>query len=66
MDSQEEGWTIDRVKQIVDSSERTVITLKEKMPVHIIYRTVIALDDGTVRFGEDVYGRDAMLEKVLF
>jgi murein L,D-transpeptidase YcbB/YkuD len=64
--SQEEGWTLERVKEIVNSQERKVVNLKKTMPVHILYRTVVALDDNLVLFGEDVYGRDAILEKALF
>lgn len=39
-------------------TEKTV-TLKTRVPVHIVYRTVFSAEDGVLRFEPDVYGRDA-------
>lgn len=63
---EDDSWTLDRVTQTVDAKERKVVRLKTPLPVHILYRTVIATPDGVVRFGDDVYGRDRLLAKALF
>jgi murein L,D-transpeptidase YcbB/YkuD len=62
----ENGWGIDRIREIIASGERTVVRLEEPVPVHIAYRTVWLDDDGSVHFREDVYGRDTLLEDALF
>jgi len=61
-----ENWTKDQVNNIIQGGERKVVYLKKTIPVHIIYRTAVATEDGTVLFGEDIYGRDELLEKALF
>lgn len=60
------SWTLERVIQVVAAKERKVVRLNKPMPVHILYRTVVATPDGIVRFGGDVYGRDKLLAKALF
>lgn len=64
--SEDDSWTLERVKQVVDARERKVVHLNKPMPVHILYCTVVATPDGIVRFGDDVYGRDRLLAKALF
>src|SRR5690606_708265 len=56
-----EGWTTDRLRSVTASGKKTVITLKEKVPVHVTYLTAWANKDGTVHFRNDVYGRDEKL-----
>jgi murein L,D-transpeptidase YcbB/YkuD len=63
---EEKGWGIDRVREIVSGGKRTIVSLEKPIPVHITYRTVWIGPDGTVRFSEDVYGRDKLLEKALY
>jgi murein L,D-transpeptidase YcbB/YkuD len=64
---EQEGWGMDRIREIVVSSrKRTVVPLKKPIPVHITYRTVWIGVDNTIRFGKDVYGRDKLLEKALY
>jgi murein L,D-transpeptidase YcbB/YkuD len=63
---EEKGWGIDRVREIVSGGKRTIVSLEKPIPVHITYRTVWIGPDGTVRFSEDVYGRDRLLEKALY
>jgi len=64
--SEDERWTIDRAKEAVQSNKRQIVNLETPMPVHILYRTAVVRDDGAVYFGEDIYGRDKLLEKALF
>jgi murein L,D-transpeptidase YcbB/YkuD len=64
---EDEGWGMDRIKQVIESGKRTVVSLKKPIPVHITYRTVfIGDDDNAVHFSRDVYGRDKLLEKALY
>lgn len=61
------GWSVEKIKSIIASGKRKVITLNTPIPVYILYRTAIVDPvDGTIRFFEDVYGRDALLGKALF
>lgn len=60
------GWGIKRVKEVIDSQKRTVVRLEKPIPVHIVYRTVWFDHEGNVRFNEDIYGRDKLLEQALF
>jgi len=60
------GWSIQRLQKIVASGKRTILKLEVPYPIHILYRTALVGDDGLVYFADDVYGRDAMLEKALF
>ena len=55
-----------RVKEVIDSQKRTVVRLEKPIPVHIVYRTVWFDHEGNVRFNEDIYGRDKLLEQALF
>ena len=61
------GWGMDPIKEIIASGKRKVVVLEKPFPVHILYRTVVVDPrNGDVHFREDVYGRDALLEKALF
>jgi murein L,D-transpeptidase YcbB/YkuD len=59
------GWSRDRIERTIASGERSVVTLKEPLPVHISYLTSWVNKDGSVHFRNDVYGRDAALAKAL-
>ncbi len=64
---EEAGWGIERVKEVIATGKRKVVLLKKPLPIYILYRTVVVgLDDEELYFYEDVYGRDALLEKALF
>lgn len=61
------AWTAEKIEKILTEGKRTIILLKNPVPIHILYRTV-AVDEasGTVSFFKDVYGRDALLRQALF
>ena len=64
---EEKGWTVARVNEIVASRKRQVVSLEQPMPVYILYRTAFVNPvDHALYFYEDIYGRDQLLEKVLF
>ena len=56
--SQIEGWSRSRLRRLIDDGETKTIALPKPLPVHIVYFTAIAGEDGAVKFREDVYGID--------
>jgi murein L,D-transpeptidase YcbB/YkuD len=61
----QEGWDEAKVREVIDSGKRTVVPLQTPLPVHLTYLTAWVNKDGIVHFREDIYGRDALLAKVL-
>ncbi|WP_113912805.1 L,D-transpeptidase family protein [Roseovarius dicentrarchi] len=51
--------------RILDTGQQTRVTLEQKVPVHIIYRTATVPAKGPVQYREDVYGRDAKVWEAL-
>jgi L,D-transpeptidase YcbB len=47
--------------RILDSGQETKVLLDQPIPVHLIYRTAIALPRGGAEYRRDVYGRDAKI-----
>src|SRR5579864_4199324 len=59
------GWTLDRVKQGMQSGKDNVtVTLARVVPVFIVYGTAIAYEN-EVHFYDDIYGHDRKLAAVL-
>ncbi|MCJ8308650.1 MAG: L,D-transpeptidase family protein [Hyphomicrobiales bacterium] len=54
-----------KIDGIVDSKKRTVVKLKEKLPVHVTYLTAWVNKDGSAHYRRDIYGRDKILAKAL-
>lgn len=53
-------WPRSRIEAVLAMGRETTVTLAEKIPVHLLYWTVVADDDrDDVRFIEDIYSRDA-------
>ena len=46
-------------------TEENYINLKEHVPVHLIYRTAVPLDNGRIGFRTDIYERDAQIWQAL-
>lgn len=60
-----EDWDRARIETAIASGERTIVTLKEPLPVHIVYLTSWVNKDGSVHFRKDVYDRDTALARAL-
>ena len=60
-----EGWSRAKIDQVIASGKRTVVTLKKKIPVYVVYLTAFVNKDGSTWFREDVYGRDKILSAAL-
>jgi murein L,D-transpeptidase YcbB/YkuD len=55
-----QGWSKERINDVVASTKNTVVNLREPLPVHITYLTAWA-DEGVANFRQDIYGHDAKL-----
>ena len=47
----------------IDSGESTTVKLKHKLPVHLVYFTAWPDENGRIVYYDDIYGRDARMEK---
>ena len=61
----DQGWTRERVQQVVDGRVERTVTLSRPIPVHLLYWTAWADADGTVHFRRDIYERDPALAAAL-
>lgn len=60
-----QGWSPAEIQAKVKSRQRTVVVLKEPVPVHLVYMTVWAEENGSVNFYQDLYGCDQRLREEL-
>jgi len=58
-------WTAERIRSAMAGTETVRVVLVHPTPVWILYATAVVLEDGQVRFFDDVYGHDATLERAL-
>jgi len=58
-------WTKEAILDLFESSERKSIFLNEQIPVHLVYITAWADNDGVVHFRNDVYEQDRILYAAL-
>jgi len=54
------GWSEDRVQQLKLSGERLDVKLKRPVPLHFVYLTAWATEDGVVQFRRDLYQKDGV------
>jgi len=55
-------WTPERIEQAMHGEKPLQVDLPRPIPVLIVYATAVALENGEVRFFDDVYGFDAELD----
>jgi L,D-transpeptidase YcbB len=53
-----QGWDRRKIEVKAKSRKRKVVVLKHPIPVHLVYLTAWADEDGTIHFFKDLYGRD--------
>lgn len=58
-------WNMERIREAMNGDKTQQVNLAHKIPVFIVYGTVIVPEDNLVYFFDDIYGHDAALEKVL-
>ena len=60
-----EGWNADRIRRTLDENQTRTVNLRSPVPVHLLYLTAWADDEGTVYFRRDIYNRDEPLLSAL-
>lgn len=59
------AWPEDRVDRAMEAGREGTARLSRPVPVHLLYWTAFADDDGTVQFRPDVYVRDRPVAEAL-
>ncbi|MEC5147574.1 L,D-transpeptidase family protein [Chitinophaga sp. 212800010-3] len=59
-------WTEQKIDEAMNGNKEKFVTLKEKIPVFIVYFTAFVDSNGKLNFRNDVYGHDEKLAKALF
>lgn len=59
------AWSRQKLNAAIRSGEMTTVHLPKPVPVHLLYWTAWADENGTVQFREDIYERDAPLYQAL-
>jgi L,D-transpeptidase YcbB len=62
----DKGWSESKVKELWDNGLNAAVSIDGKIPVHMVYFTAVAGDDGKVSTFRDVYGLDRKLAAALF
>ena len=58
-------WTRDRIEAAMNGDHTQQVNLAKPIPVLILYGTAVTLENGEVRFFDDIYGYDQELKDVL-
>ncbi len=59
------GWDSTRIVAAMHQSKPAQVNLVRRVPVHIVYATTVAREDGVVLFYDDIYGHDKSLAVLL-
>jgi murein L,D-transpeptidase YcbB/YkuD len=57
-------WPLERIQAMMDGDETLRVKLPAPIRVYVVYGTALALENGEVRFFDDVYGLDAARQPV--
>lgn len=58
-------WTAENIRNAMYGETTVRVALLKPIPVLIAYGTAVVMEDGEVRFFDDIYGHDAALERAL-
>jgi murein L,D-transpeptidase YcbB/YkuD len=58
-------WSRAAILAAIDKRVEQTVRLAEPMPIHLLYWTAWADEDGSIQFRNDIYGRDRLLEEAL-
>jgi murein L,D-transpeptidase YcbB/YkuD len=63
----DKGWDEKRIDELIATGQNLIVHVDPPLPVYILYNTA-AVDPASreIRFYDDVYGRDALLERAIF
>jgi L,D-transpeptidase YcbB len=54
----QDGWDMDRITEVADSTERLDVKVKDGPQIRWVYLTAWVTEDGSVNFRPDIYGLD--------
>ena len=60
------GYSRSKIKSIIAERKEKHVSLKQKLPVYLVYFTAEADGKGNVKFYEDIYGHDKVLASQYF
>lgn len=60
-----EQWDLNRVNATIGDRQTRRVSLREPLPVYLVYWTVQVHEDGEVEFKRDPYGRDTLMLDIL-
>jgi murein L,D-transpeptidase YcbB/YkuD len=58
-------WTAENIRSAMYRETAIRVAILKPIPILIVYGTAVVMEDGEVRFFEDIYGHDAALERAL-
>ncbi|MFZ7125470.1 MAG: L,D-transpeptidase family protein [Desulfobacterales bacterium] len=56
-----QGWSQERLSEVMASTKRRVVVLDAPVPVYLVYLTAWVDESGEVQFRDDIYGQDQRL-----
>jgi murein L,D-transpeptidase YcbB/YkuD len=59
------GWDRGAIVSAIERGDERTVVLPKPVPVHVLYWTAWADDDGAVNFRRDIYGRDGAVAQAL-
>jgi murein L,D-transpeptidase YcbB/YkuD len=59
------GWDEAKVKEYISKEKPENVSLKEKMPVQIVYRTAWVDEEGKLNLRDDIYGYDKIQQRAI-
>jgi L,D-transpeptidase YcbB len=59
------GWTTERIRSVMYGEKTIRVDLDKPIPVVVVYGTAVVMEDGEIRFFNDIYGQDVALERAL-
>ncbi|MGE0025306.1 MAG: murein L,D-transpeptidase [Hyphomicrobium sp.] len=59
---QNDGWDEEKVSKMKETGQRLDVKLATPVPLHFVYITAWATEDGTIQFRRDLYNRDGVAE----
>ncbi|WP_137388172.1 L,D-transpeptidase family protein [Rhodoligotrophos defluvii] len=60
-----DGWTAEQIAKAIATGKNNGVRLKHRVDVHLVYMTAWPDSDGSIRYYNDIYGRDAKLAKAM-
>ncbi len=60
------NWPPEKIAEAMYSEEEKFVKVKDPVPVYITYYTGWVDENGLLNFRDDIYGRDAEMQKKMF